>query len=175
MVPSALPEMSQPSLSTVPSLVQEREKPPEYDPDLPIEIHIINVDGTVDARIDSAKDATQYLGNWSPDGRYIHYREVDSIFIYDTQTGEHQDATSNVSSPGVGGWSPNSANIAFSNLDNTIIIYNLENDSERIIDVAPYNPGHIQWNLNGSIIAFESFQHVQGELLVQVIPPLVTL
>jgi len=31
MMPSALPEMSQPSLSTVPSLVQDREKPPEYD------------------------------------------------------------------------------------------------------------------------------------------------
>lgn len=31
MMPSALPEMRQPSLSTVPSLVQDREKPPEYD------------------------------------------------------------------------------------------------------------------------------------------------
>lgn len=31
MMPNALPEMRQPSLSTVPSLVQEREKPPEYD------------------------------------------------------------------------------------------------------------------------------------------------
>lgn len=31
MLPSALPEMRLPSLSTVPSLVQEREKPPEYD------------------------------------------------------------------------------------------------------------------------------------------------
>ena len=31
MIPSALPEMRKPSLSTVPSLVQDREKPPEYD------------------------------------------------------------------------------------------------------------------------------------------------
>ncbi|HLO53137.1 MAG TPA: DUF1883 domain-containing protein [Saprospiraceae bacterium] len=31
MMPSALPEMRQPALSTVPSLVQNREKPPEYD------------------------------------------------------------------------------------------------------------------------------------------------
>jgi hypothetical protein len=31
MIPNALPEMRQPALSTVPSLVQEREKPPEYD------------------------------------------------------------------------------------------------------------------------------------------------
>lgn len=31
MIPSALPEMRQPSLSTVPSLVRDREKPPEYD------------------------------------------------------------------------------------------------------------------------------------------------
>lgn len=31
MMPSALPEMRQPSLSTVPSLVQNREKPPEFE------------------------------------------------------------------------------------------------------------------------------------------------
>ncbi|WP_396632880.1 DUF1883 domain-containing protein [Maribacter sp. R86514] len=31
MMPSALPEMRQPSLSTVPSLVQDKEKAPEYD------------------------------------------------------------------------------------------------------------------------------------------------
>jgi len=31
MMPSALPTMRQPSLSTVPSLVQERNKPPEFD------------------------------------------------------------------------------------------------------------------------------------------------
>jgi hypothetical protein len=31
MIPGTLPEMRQPSLSTVPSLVQDRQKPPEYD------------------------------------------------------------------------------------------------------------------------------------------------
>ena len=31
MLPSALPEMRQPALSTVPSLVQDRNKPPEFD------------------------------------------------------------------------------------------------------------------------------------------------
>jgi hypothetical protein len=31
MMPSALPEMRQPALSTVPSLVQDKNKPPEYD------------------------------------------------------------------------------------------------------------------------------------------------
>lgn len=31
MMPSALPEIRQPSLSTIPSLVQDREKPPEFD------------------------------------------------------------------------------------------------------------------------------------------------
>ena len=31
ILPSPLPEIKQPSLSTVPSLVQDKNKPPEYD------------------------------------------------------------------------------------------------------------------------------------------------